>query len=51
MCVLFYSYYNSDDINVCYTVCDGDEDRLTDCYIETFCNECSYGVVGITCSK
>ena len=47
------SYYNDDDIAVCYTDCDGDEDELTDCYIRTsFCDTCGDdGVVSITCSK
>ena len=49
------SYYNTDFITVCDTICDGDEDELTDCYL-TFCDDysfetCNDGVVGITCSK
>ena len=50
--MLFYSYSSSDDVNVCYTYCDGSEDRLTDCYlvIDSYCY-CDEGVVGITCSK
>ena len=48
-----YSYYaNADDISVCYTSCDGDEDELTECDIRTSaCLYCNNGVVGVTCSK
>ena len=52
MCVILYSYYDTDDIYVCYVDCDGDEDRLQDCsYIRTFSCACSGDVIGITCSK
>ena len=52
-CVLFYSYSRTYDVNVCYTICDGSEDRLTDCNLETasYCSCDSGKIVGITCSK
>ena len=48
--VLLCSYYNSDDISVCYTSCNGYENELTSCYIKSdYCSSCD--VVGITCGK
>ena len=48
---LLCSYYNDDDISVCYTSCNGYEDELIDCYIDIshWC-QCDV-VVSITCSK
>ena len=43
-----FSYYSS--IKVCYTYCNGHEDKLTDCHIDTGnCSSCY--AVGISCSK
>ena len=46
----FARYY--DDFAVCYTVCDGDESQLSDCYIEMCSNYqyCYSGVI-IRCCK
>ena len=47
----FARYY--DDFTVCYTDCDGDESRLSDCYLEicSYYHNCYSGAVSIRCCK
>ena len=51
-CILYCSPYSPDNLGICFTHCYGDEDRLTDCDIQTSCYDAYCGSpVDITCSK